>query len=117
MTKGRIAMGALYLVAGGLHFVLTPAYVRIMPPALPDPVLLVEISGVCEMLGGLGVLLPPTRRAAAWGLIALLIAVFPANLHMALHPELFPGLPVWLLWLRLPLQLPLIAWAWLYTRR
>jgi uncharacterized membrane protein len=69
------------------------------------------------MLGGIGLLFhQPIRRLAAWGLVALLIAVFPANLHMAFHPSSFPNVPVWALWLRLPLQLPLIWWAWLYTR-
>jgi uncharacterized membrane protein len=76
----------------------------------------VLISGAAEIAGGLGVLFPPTRRAAAWGLVLLLVAVWPANLWMAQHPERFPGIPMWALWLRLPLQLPLIWWAWRYTR-
>ena len=88
-----------------------------MPPQLPYPNLLVHISGACEILGGLGLLLPATRTLAASGLIALLIAVLPANLYMALDHAHWLNIPQWLLWTRLPLQLPLIAWAWLYTRR
>ena len=80
-----------------------------MPPALPAPRLLVLLSGVAEVAGGLGLLLPATRRWAAWGLLVLLVAVFPANVHMlrlasALH------IPAWVLWARLPLQ-PLLMWA------
>ncbi len=113
----RLLMAALYLVAGSLHFLLTPTYLRIMPSYLPAPRLLVQISGAAEILGGLGLLLPATQTAAAWGLIALLIAVFPANLTMVTDPARFPSVPLWAAWLRLPLQLPLIYWAWLYTRK
>ena len=113
---GRTLFAALFVIAGILHFVLTPAYVAIMPAYLHAPVLLVQISGLCEILGGLGLLWPLARRAAAWGLIALLVCVMPANLNMALHPEQWLRIPAWALWARLPLQLPLIWWAWLYTR-
>ncbi len=113
---GRSLFAALFVIAGVLHFVLTPAYVGIMPACLPAPVLLVRVSGVCEILGGLGLLWPPARRAAAWGLVALLVCVMPANLNMALHAEQWPKIPVWALWARVPLQLLLIGWAWLYTR-
>ncbi|HLI77896.1 MAG TPA: hypothetical protein VKV02_13200, partial [Acidobacteriaceae bacterium] len=78
---------------------------------------LVLVSGVAEVAGGLGVLLPATRRVAAWGIIALLLAVMPANVWMVQHPERWPGIPVWALWVRLPLQGVLVAWAWAYTRR
>ena len=74
------------------------------------------ISGACEILGGVGLLIPALRRPAAWGLVALLIAVLPANLQMATHPRQWPNIPAWALWARLPLQLPLIWWAWLYAR-
>jgi uncharacterized membrane protein len=117
MTIGQILLALLFLVAGAMHFVRTGMYVRIVPPYLPAPVLLVQISGCFEMLGGAGLLLPATRRAAAWGLIALLIAVLPANISMAIDHAHWPAIPAWMLWARLPLQLPLIAWAWLYTRR
>ena len=78
--------------------------------------LLVRVSGLCEILGGLGLLWPPTRTAAAWGLVALLVCVMPANLNMALHPQHWPKIPFWALWVRVPLQLPIIGWAWRYTR-
>ncbi len=84
---------------------------------------MIYISGVAEILGGIGVLIPDgfvfprTRAAAAWGLVALLIAVSPVHINMCLHPEQFKVIPLWLLWVRLFLQLPLIAWAWNYTRR
>ena len=114
---GRFVLASVFIVAGMLHFVYTPAYLRLMPSYLPDPLLLVRISGVCETLGGLGLLFPATQRLAAWGLIALLIAVFPANLTMVTDPARFPSIPHWAAWARLPLQLPMIWWAWLYTRR
>jgi uncharacterized membrane protein len=83
---GLALASVLYVVAGALHFVKTDAYLKIMPPYIPWHLAMVRISGVCEILGGLGLLLPQTRRAAAWGLIALLIAVFPANVYMATNP-------------------------------
>ena len=113
----RLLMAALYIVAGSLHFILTPTYVRIVPAYLPHPTLLVQISGVAEILGGLGLLIPATQTAAAWGLIALLLAVFPANLTMVTDHARFLTVPLWAAWLRLPLQLPLLYWAWLYTRK
>lgn len=76
--------------------------------------MLVQISGICEVLGGIGVLVPNTRRFAGAGLIALLVAVFPANVQMALHPELYADIgTVQAFYIRLPLQLVLIAWVWL----
>jgi uncharacterized membrane protein len=114
---GALIMGGLYIAAGIGHFVATRLYVSIMPDYLPAPRELVLISGAAEIAGGLGLLIPATRRAAGWGIVALLIAVFPANLWMAQHPERFPHIPLWAIWLRLPLQIPLLWWAWLYTRR
>lgn len=112
-------LAVLMTAAGVMHFLATETYLKIMPPYLPWPEELVYISGVFEILLGITLLIPRTRRIAARGLIALFIAVFPANLHMALHPELFPSLgPVfshiepWMLYARLPLQLPLIWWAY-----
>jgi uncharacterized membrane protein len=116
MRPGRVLMGALYVVAGSAHFAATRAYERVVPSYLPAHHEMVLLSGAAEIAGGLGVLIPGRRRAAAWGLVCLLVAVFPANLWMAQHPELSPGVPLWLLWLRLPLQLPLIWWAFRYTR-
>ena len=122
MRLGRAVMGCLYLGAGVLHFLATDTYMRLMPSYLPAHRSLVLISGVAEMAGGLGMLVPQSRegqpgRAAAWGLIALLIAVFPANVTMITDHGRFPGVPLWAAWLRLPLQLPLIWWAWRYTQR
>jgi uncharacterized membrane protein len=110
---------ALFMVAAGInHFVKPAVYMAMMPEALPAPALLVIVSGVFEILGGLGLLVPATRRWAAWGLVALLIAVFPANLNMAMHQLPLGSYqpPGWALWARLPLQGVLIAWAWWYTR-
>ena len=101
------------MVAGLNHFAHPGVYERIVPAWLPAPGLLVAISGVCEMLGGAGVLLRATRRFAGAGLIALLIAVFPANLNMAQNPGQYGdlGTPA-LFYARLPLQLILIVWVW-----
>lgn len=116
MSFGRVALAVLFLGAGAMHFVAPAAYERIVPPYLPAPHVLVVVSGACEMLGGAGLLFPFSRRAAAWGLVALLIAVMPANVQMAVDHAHWPKIPEWALWLRLPIQLPLIWWAWLYTR-
>jgi uncharacterized membrane protein len=119
----RTKTAALYLLAlsfvaaGVYHFVNPGFYVRIMPPYLPWHYELVLVSGAFEIAGGLGLLVPRLRVAAAWGLIALLVAVFPANVHMALHPELFPEAPPAVWWARLPLQGVLVAWAYWFTRR
>jgi uncharacterized membrane protein len=105
--------------AGVMHFVAPATYLAMMPEVLPAKLALVYISGVAEIAGGLGLILPKTRRWAAWGIIALLVAVLPANVNMAIN-ELPLGtteVPAWALWARLPLQLVLIAWAYRYTRR
>lgn len=109
----------VFMVAAGLnHFLVPETYIAMMPDALPAHRALVYVSGIAEIAGGLGLILPATRRLAAWGLIALLIAVFPANLNMALNELPLGGsaVPAWALWARLPLQLVLIAWAWWFTR-
>ena len=108
---------AAFFVLGGLnHFINTAFYVKIMPPYLPWHLSLVYLSGVFEIALGLLLLVHGFARVAAWGLIALLVAVFPANIHMAMNHELFPEYTVAALWLRLPLQFVLAAWAYLYTR-
>ncbi|MCW2973863.1 MAG: hypothetical protein JWN72_2136 [Thermoleophilia bacterium] len=110
----RLLMAALFLGAGVMHFLRPRGFVRIVPEQLPRPELLVSLSGIAEVLGGVGLLVPPVRRVAGTGLIALLVAVFPANVNMALHADrLGAGLPEWALWLRLPLQPALIAAVWL----
>ena len=114
----RWLLTGFMVAAGANHFVSPATYVGMMPDALPAHLALVYASGVAEILGGLGLIPRATRRLAAWGLIALLLAIFPANINMALH-ELPLGttlVPSWALWARLPLQAVLIAWAWWYTR-
>lgn len=101
-------LGGLFVVAGANHFRSPEPYVSMMPAWLPWPETLVQVSGVAEILGGLGVLIPRSRRLAAWGLILLLIAVFPANLNVALHGWPGRNLPGWVLWLRVPVQLVFI---------
>ncbi|WP_343069168.1 DoxX family protein [Hymenobacter citatus] len=109
-------MALLYVGAGVMHFVKPKVYAKIVPPYLPAPLTLVYVSGVAELAGGLGLLLPATRRPAAWGLILLLLAVFPANVYMARHNDELFRLPTWMVWARLPLQLVLIGWAWRFAR-
>ncbi|MBF9223510.1 DoxX family protein [Hymenobacter ruricola] len=107
----RFALALLFVAAGVWHFVHPATYLAIMPPQLPQPRALVYVSGVFEILGGAGLLLASTRKIAGWGLLALLVAVFPANVYMALiHEQL--GIPGWVAWGRLPLQLPLLWWVW-----
>ncbi|AGY59416.1 DoxX family protein [Gloeobacter kilaueensis] len=110
----RLLLSAFMIAAGCLHFLNPAPFVKIVPAALPAPALLVYISGFFEILGGIGLLLPPLCQPASWGLIALFIAVFPANINMAVNDIVLEGIPhiPWLYWLRLPLQAVLIAWAW-----
>ena len=112
---GKWVLAALFITGGIGHFVATDVYLKIMPPYLPFPRALVLLSGVFEVVLGLLLLVPATSRFAAWGLIALLVAVFPANYFMFQHPERFSVSPAWLM-LRLPLQGLLIYWAYIHTR-
>ena len=107
-------MTALYVAAGVNHFLNPRMYIKIIPPYLPAPEVLNYIAGGAEVLLGIGLLFPATRPGAAWGIIILLVAVFPANLYM--YQQNMSGIPSWALLARLPLQLVLIAWAWWYTR-
>jgi uncharacterized membrane protein len=111
----RWLLGILFVTVGVLHFVLTDFFVRIMPPYLPWHRELVLVSGVFEIALGVLLLVPRWSVVAAWALIALLIAVFPANVEMSLHPERFPLFPVWAIHARLPFQAVLIAWAYWFT--
>lgn len=104
------ALGAVFVAAGLAHFAVPRVFERIVPPPF-DPQAATLWSGVAEVAGGVGLLHPRTRRAASWGLVALLAAVFPANLHMARHPEITPALSPWMLWARLPVQPLLMAVA------
>jgi uncharacterized membrane protein len=113
-----LAVFAGLFLAGGVNHFLGPSfYVAIVPSYLPRPLVLVYVSGAFEILLGGALLIPRFRRLAAWGLVALLIAVFPANVQMALHPELYASWRPLLLWVRLPVQGLLVAWALSYTRR
>jgi uncharacterized membrane protein len=117
MSRSRTLLGAFFIEAGVNHFVMPGTYEKIVPPrwkANAKP--LVQVSGIAEVAGGVGVLLPLTRRPAGWGLIALLAAVFPANLYMARSPESFSKIPRWALYARLPLQPLMMLWAWRATK-
>ena len=111
----KYSLGLLFILGGLYHFINPALYLRMMPPYLPWHLFLIYLSGFFEMALGLLLLVPKYTRLAAWGLIALLVAVFPANVHMALNPQLFPDLPRVALWLRLPLQVVFIAWAYWFT--
>jgi uncharacterized membrane protein len=112
LSLGMVAIGLL-------HFLRPEPFVRIVPGVLPAPLLLVYVSGFFEIAGGLGLLLERTRRSAAWGLVALYVAVFPANINMAVREiQLSEGgnIPIWAMWARLPLQALFIAAAYWFTR-
>jgi uncharacterized membrane protein len=118
MTRSRALLSAFFVGSGVNHFVIPRAYRAIVPPSMrKDAARLVTISGVAEIAGGVGVLLPRTRRLSGLGLIALLAAVFPANLYMARAPERFSRIPRWALYARLPLQPLMMRWAWRATRQ
>src|SRR5665213_1459788 len=102
----------LFFTSGTLHFVRPALFTAIVPPQFGHVEALVAISGAAELAGGIGILIPATRNAAGIGLIALLVAVWPANWYMALAADRFTAVgPAWALWLRVPLQLPLIWWV------
>jgi uncharacterized membrane protein len=107
----RALMALAMIGVGILHFVEPDGFVKIVPRYLPAPLLLVQVSGFFEALGGAGLLIPRVRRAAGIGLVALYVAVFPANFNMAIHHDLFGNIPVWALWARLPFQILFIAAA------
>jgi len=111
-TLVRVLTAAFFVAAGLNHFRDPVPYLAMMPPWVPWPEILDKIAGAAEVAGGIGLLVKPFRRAAAWGLLALLVAVFPANLQVALHG--WPGVQIapWILWARLPLQLVLMAVVW-----
>jgi uncharacterized membrane protein len=112
-TVARVLLALFFVAAGLNHFIHPSFYVRIVPSWLPAHALLVEFSGIGEILGGIGVLVPRTRRVAGIALIALLIVVFPANVQMAQHPELYRDMgSAMAFYVRLPLQILLIAWVW-----
>lgn len=119
LPKSRIKAAALlwasasYIVVGILHFTHVDFFLAMMPPYLPLHLELVWASGVFEILGGLGLLVPKTRRFASFGIMALLLAVYPANIHMMLHPDQFAHLgPEWVLYARMPFQFVFMAWVY-----
>ena len=114
----RLALVVLMVFAGIAHFVVPGVFTGMVPPQLPSPFLLVLISGAAEIGLGLGLLHPRLRPRAGQGLIALYIAVFPANIYMALAEVPLAGVPTqpWMLWARLPLQAVFIAWAYAASR-
>lgn len=121
MDLSRKALAAFFTTTGVLHFVIPRSYEAMMPPWLPAHREAVIVSGVAEIAGGAALVPRPTRRFARWWLLALLVAVFPANVHMAVNPEQVSGLdldrvPRWALWARLPLQPLAMLWVWRATR-
>jgi uncharacterized membrane protein len=120
MSAFKIGMkylfAAIFIFAGFNHFRDPGFYLRIMPPYLPWPSALHMIAGFFEVVLGVMLLVPRFQKLAAWGLIALLLAVYPANIHMAVNWRLYPDLRMIFHWIRLPLQFVLIAWAWWFTR-
>lgn len=114
--RGILAVSMV--VAGTLHFIQPEPFIRIVPDVLPAPDLLVYTSGVIEIFLGIGLLVPSIRRYAAWGLVVLFIAVYPANLNMAINGIQIEGIPNtwWFQAIRLPFQFVLIAWAYWFTR-
>ena len=117
MSRSQRALAGFFVFAGAMHFVIPRAYESIVPPGLPKSEAVV-LSGVAEILGGLAVLHPATRKAGRWWLLALLLAIFPANVWMAVSPHKIPGahkIPRWALWARLPLQPLAMLWVWRAT--
>jgi uncharacterized membrane protein len=115
MVGRRIILGLLF-VATGVNHLINPQYYRtIMPDYLPWHGPLVFLSGVAEFAFGVLAMTGRWRTLARWGLIAVVIGVFPANVHMAVHADRYPAIPAWALWLRLPLQLPFFPWIWWAT--
>ncbi|MCI0665503.1 MAG: DoxX family membrane protein [Acidobacteria bacterium] len=115
-TVMKYLLAFLFVAAGINHFIKPDMYLKIMPPYLPWPLFLQYLAGFFEILLGILVLIPRYSRMAAWGLILLLIAVFPANIQMALNPDKYPEFSPMAYYLRLPIQFVIIAWAWWYTK-
>lgn len=112
--KYLLAIG--FVAAGVYHFVNPAFYLKMMPPYLPAHLFLIRLSGFFQIALGIALLVPTFSRLAAWGIVALLIAVFPANIYMASNTELFSEFSRTALYLRLPFQMVLIAWAIWFAR-
>ena len=118
MKLGRVLMGALYFVAGVGHFVATRVYEPIMPDYIPAHHGLVLFTGGLEICGAVGLLVPQTRRFSAYGIAAMLVVYFTVHIWMIQHhADRYRSIPLWALWVRIPLQFVLIGWALLYARR
>ncbi len=118
LRNAILAFVFLWFFIGGIaHFAFTRVEMSIIPPAFPNHLLLVRVSGVFELLGAFGILLRPTRAAAGWGLLLLTAAVTPANIYMWRHAANYPAIPAWALTLRLPFQAVLMAGIWGSTRK
>ena len=115
MDPFKLVFAFGFIITGVLHFLQPGVFLKIMPQWVPWHRFMIYFSGFLEVLFGVMLLIPGLSAAGAWGLILVLVGVFPANIHMALHAEQFPVIPVWLLWMRLPLQFVLIGWAWMYV--
>jgi uncharacterized membrane protein len=115
-TAMKYLLAVFFIGAGAYHFINPDFYLRIMPPYLPWHSALHLTAGFFEIVFGVMLLIPRFERWAAWGLVAVLIAVYPANIHMAVNHHLYPDVPVGFHWIRLPLQFVLIAWAWWFTK-
>jgi uncharacterized membrane protein len=121
MRRSQKALAGFFAFAGGMHFVIPRSYESIVPPSIARRREAVIVSGIAEIVGAAAVIAPATRGFARWWLLTLLLAVFPANVHMAVNPEQVPGLdlkriPRWALWARLPLQPLAMLWVWRATR-
>ncbi len=121
MIRSQRLLAGFFGFVGTMHFVIPRSFEAIMPPWVPYHREAVIVSGIAEIAGGAAVLPPRTRRFARWWLLTLLVAVFPANVHMAVSPEQVKGLdlnriPRWALWARLPLQPLAMIWVWRATR-
>lgn len=114
----RGILAVCIIIAGVLHFLTPEPFIKIVPGLLPYPTAIVYISGFFEILGGIGLLIPAVSQAAAWGLVVLFIAVYPANINMAVNHIQIANIPNadWFHAIRLPFQFVLIAWAWWLTR-
>lgn len=119
MTRVKIVskhvFAIFFVAAGAWHFATTDFYLSIMPPYVPYHLELVYLSGIAEIVLGIALVIPPLSRPAAWGIIALLVAVFPANIHLYQNQEIWPLTPL-VHFIRLPLQIVFIMWAYWYTR-
>ena len=118
-SNARIATGLTFIFTGAMHFLIPGKYLEMMPPFVPAPLWMIYISGIFEILGGVGLIIPMTKRWAAYGLAALLIAVFPANIYVAVNNIQLGGFmsDSFYQWLRLPLQFALIGWIFRLTTK